>query len=136
MTSLVCSVCGGSYPMPSKPGYRPGKCPDCQRTYERERSRRRRREKGTTSQRGYGTAHQRRRKALIQAQPWCSQCGATEDLTADHVVLLSHGGDPNGPLQVLCRSCNSKRRAMQRQAPRPRFSRQKLKGGGFSEREA
>ena len=28
-------------------------------------------------------------------------------LTADHVVPVAQGGDPSGPLAVLCRSCNS-----------------------------
>ena len=67
----------------------------------------------TTSQRGYGGAHQRRARATIAAHPWCEVCGATEDLTADHVTAIANGGDPLGPLRVLCRSCNSRRGAKQ-----------------------
>jgi 5-methylcytosine-specific restriction endonuclease McrA len=71
--------------------------------------------RGKTAARRYGAAHQRRAEAAIKAQPWCSRCGATHDLTADHVHPLAQGGDPLGPLQVLCRTCNSslgsKRRA-------------------------
>lgn len=37
--------------------------------------------------------------------------GQRAALTADHVVPVAAGGDPHGPLQVLCRSCNSSRGA-------------------------
>jgi 5-methylcytosine-specific restriction enzyme A len=65
----------------------------------------------TTSQRGYGAAHQRRSRQARAAHPWCEECGATEDLTADHLTAIANGGDPLGPLLVLCRSCNSRRGA-------------------------
>lgn len=45
-------------------------------------------------------------------QPWCEDCGATEDLTADHVLPkldypeLVHAIEN---LAVRCRSCNSRR---------------------------
>jgi 5-methylcytosine-specific restriction endonuclease McrA len=65
----------------------------------------------TTSQRGYGAAHQRRARAAIALHPWCSECGATDDLTADHLIPLAKGGNPLGALRVLCRSCNSRRGA-------------------------
>jgi 5-methylcytosine-specific restriction protein A len=63
----------------------------------------------TTTARGYGAEHQRRARAAIAAQPWCSNCGATTDLTADHITPIAVGGDPLGPLRVLCRRCNSSR---------------------------
>jgi 5-methylcytosine-specific restriction endonuclease McrA len=63
----------------------------------------------TTAERGYGAAHQRRSKLARALQPYCSECGAAEDLTADHVDALANGGDPLGELRVLCRSCNSRR---------------------------
>jgi 5-methylcytosine-specific restriction protein A len=34
----------------------------------------------------------------------------TADLTLDHVVPLALGGAPDGPTQVLCRSCNTRKR--------------------------
>ena len=34
--------------------------------------------------------------------PYCELCGATTDLTADHVVRR----DPASPLRTLCRRCN------------------------------
>lgn len=44
---------------------------------------------------------------------WCPGYGVqahpSSDLTADHVVSINAGGDPNGPLQVLCRSCNGRK---------------------------
>jgi 5-methylcytosine-specific restriction endonuclease McrA len=40
--------------------------------------------------------------------PFCERCGATEDLTLDHVVPLARGGASSlANAQVLCRSCNS-----------------------------
>ena len=45
-----------------------------------------------------------RSRAQRRAFPFCRVCGATTDLTADHVTP----GNPN-VLQTLCRSCNSKR---------------------------
>lgn len=69
------------------------------------------RRRGTTTEPGYGSAYQRLARAAIAQQPWCSLCGAADDLTADHVVPLAVGGDPLGPLRVLCRRCNSGRGA-------------------------
>lgn len=41
----------------------------------------------------------------------CQKCGATEDLTIDHIQHWSRGGtNADANLRVLCRSCNSKRR--------------------------
>lgn len=40
----------------------------------------------------------------------CQLCGATDDLTLDHIIPWSHGGsDTITNLRVLCRSCNSSR---------------------------
>lgn len=60
----------------------------------------------TTSQRGYGAAHQRAARACIAAQPWCTWCGALTDLVADHLVPRR----PQLGYQTLCRSCNTARR--------------------------
>jgi hypothetical protein len=36
------------------------------------------------------------------------------DLSADHIEPVGNGGDPMGPMTVLCKSCNSRRgQAMQ-----------------------
>ncbi|MEO5575561.1 MAG: HNH endonuclease [Gaiellaceae bacterium] len=79
---------------------RGSRCATCSSARARARS--------TTTQRGYGAQHQRRARAAIAAQPWCSVCGSTRDLTADHITPLARGGHPLGPLRVLCRSCNSR----------------------------
>jgi hypothetical protein len=34
-----------------------------------------------------------------------------DDLTADHIIAIGRGGPPDGPLTVLCRSCNSSKAA-------------------------
>lgn len=69
----------------------------------------------TTKQRGYGNRWRRLSEQARRAQPWCSICGATEDLTLDH---LDERDDPTAyrssalaRLRVLCRSCNSRRQA-------------------------
>lgn len=54
------------------------------------------------------TTKRRRARATIAASPRCEQCGSVSDLTADHVIPVSQGGT-NGPLRVLCRTCNSRR---------------------------
>jgi 5-methylcytosine-specific restriction endonuclease McrA len=57
------------------------------------------------------------RRASKQArieQPFCSSCGATGDLTADHVVPIAKGGDhvPDpAMIVVLCRRCNGRKGA-------------------------
>ena len=53
----------------------------------------------------YDRQHQQAAKACIAHQPWCSWCGATSDLVADHLVP----GKPQFGYRTLCRPCNSKR---------------------------
>jgi len=51
----------------------------------------------------YGHAWQKFSKAMREAQPWCTRCGSTGDLTVDHILP----GSGDGGYQVLCRRCNS-----------------------------
>lgn len=82
------------------------RCPSCERAHERQR--------GTPTQRGYTYAWSRIVAEAIEAQPWCSVCGATADLTGDHIVPLSRGGsNDRANCRVLCRSCNSAKGARQ-----------------------
>ena len=52
--------------------------------------------RGTTTERGYGAAHQRRARSALALQPWCSRCGSTRGLTADHITPLSRAGTRSG----------------------------------------
>jgi 5-methylcytosine-specific restriction enzyme A len=47
---------------------------------------------------------------LQRDQYQCRGCGATQELTIDHIVPLAKGGtDDLSNLQTLCRSCNSRK---------------------------
>ncbi len=79
------------------------RCVACERRREQLR--------GSPTARGYDGAYQRRRRELFAGgQAECELCGATSDLTADHVVPLVRGGY-DSELRVLCRRCNSARGA-------------------------
>lgn len=58
--------------------------------------------------RGYDDAWRKLSIRARELQPWCSRCGTSEDLTADHLqwpaTTLKH-------VDVLCRSCNAKKGA-------------------------
>ena len=45
-------------------------------------------------------------------QPWCTFCGARDDLTTDHLVPLAKGGTRRPTIAdvlVLCRGCNARK---------------------------
>lgn len=88
---------------PGNPPIPGGRCPTC---YKEHANRKRRPRK----QRGYTEQWLRMVKQAILRHPYCAECGATEDLTGDHIVPLSKGGT-NTPsnVRVLCRRCNSSR---------------------------
>lgn len=49
---------------------------------------------------------------LRRRQPWCSWCGSPRDLTVDHIVPQAERPDlawTESNLQVLCRTCNSRK---------------------------
>lgn len=78
------------------------------------------RRKLTTKQRGYGNRWRRLSEQVRRASPVCSECGATTDLTLDH---LDERDDPTAyrstalsRLRVLCRPCNSRRQAIRNAA--------------------
>lgn len=64
--------------------------------------------KPSREKRGYNDAWRKLSKRARELQPWCSDCGTTEDLTADHLqwpaTTLKH-------VDVLCRSCNARKGA-------------------------
>ena len=83
------------------------RCPDCTRGYERAKRERR----GTRQQRGYDKAWYALARRAVAGQPWCSACGATDDLTVDHRDPTSRGrnGLTLADVQVLCRGCNARK---------------------------
>jgi len=91
VTWTTCSVCGepspasrcAAHPYPIKP-------------------------KPSPTARGYNSAWSRLSRRARALQPFCSDCGATEDLTADHLRWPARGLED---VDVVCRSCNSKRGA-------------------------
>ena len=68
------------------------------------------RNRGKTTERGYDNRWRKLRSTAIAQQPFCTHCGTTEDLTADHIIPLSAGGtSTENNIQVLCRSCNGRK---------------------------
>lgn len=84
-----------------------GKCAGCKGDAERRR--------GTSTQRGYGSAHRRRfRAAVLDRDPECTVCGQAPSRHADHHPLSrreleQQGLDPNDPRygRGLCGACHS-----------------------------
>ena len=79
----------------------PGLCPRCQRN------------RGTTTQRGYGHTWQKLARQARAAHPYCANCGATGDLTVDHRDPTTRGRTDLtlADVDVLCRTCNSRKGA-------------------------
>lgn len=92
-------------------------CPGCGVLHsERGRCARCRREanwaRGSSTARGYDKQHRKLRRLAIAQHPYCADCGATQDLTADHIVPRSRGGqNVLSNYAVRCRRCNSRRGA-------------------------
>lgn len=59
-----------------------------------------------TAARGYGSAWQSLSREARDLQPWCTDCGAEDDLTADHLRWPATSLDD---VEVVCRPCNSRR---------------------------
>lgn len=61
--------------------------------------------------RGYTRAWRAIAAEAIRRQPWCSDCGSTTDLTADHEIPITRGGlSTIANAVVRCRPCNSAKR--------------------------
>lgn len=72
--------------------------------------------KTTAAQRGYGSAWTRLSKLARQQQPFCSDCGSTEDLQCDHTPEAWERHEKGLPLRledvdVVCGACNRRRGA-------------------------
>jgi 5-methylcytosine-specific restriction protein A len=107
--------------MPTKP---PRKCsePSC-RTKITSRSsvcpehlRQRDRQRGTSSQRGYGGQWRKIRARFLKEHPWCEDCLAQGRITRaseiDHKIRLRDSGTNRWEnLSAVCRACHSCRTA-------------------------
>ena len=52
--------------------------------------------------------YKRLRLAVIREEQACRRCGATDDLTLDHIIPMRMGGsNERANLQCLCRGCNA-----------------------------
>ena len=107
----ICSGCGAVYERESSGSM----CLECKPTRERTANRivsesRR----GTAKSRGYGAAWVRLSRRARRLQPFCSDCGRTEDLTTDHSPTAWARHDAGLPIRledvdVVCVVCNSDR---------------------------
>ena len=78
----------------------------------------------TSDQRGYTRQWHNLAKQMIAEQPWCTwlddpRCrwsGDVRDLTGDHIVPLSEGGESvRENVRILCRACNTRARHLRGQ---------------------
>lgn len=59
---------------------------------------------------GLRYSNKRHKAYLLRTQKVCQECGASEDLTLDHIVPLKlKGKDKLWNKQLLCKKCNSKK---------------------------
>lgn len=107
----TCSECGRPYERERSSGY----CDECRptrpRTVRRIKSER---DRGTNKERGYGAAWRRLSRRARRLQPWCSDCGRTDELTADHSPEAWRRVALGKPVRledidVVCRWCNADR---------------------------
>jgi 5-methylcytosine-specific restriction protein A len=78
------------------------------RSHEAEQGRAYAARRGTTAQRGYGTAWQKLRKLILHRDPVCRLCGSAPASEVDHVLSLRAGGENSEDnLQGLCKPCHS-----------------------------
>lgn len=80
--------------------------------------------KPSSRTRGYDTAWTNLSRRARRLQPWCSDCGATEDLQADHTPEAWAAHDAGKPIKltmidVVCGPCNRRRGAARGDTPNP-----------------
>lgn len=90
------------------------RCGDCLPIHRLEVGRGRIR--GTPAQRGYDKLWERLSKRARRLQPWCSDCGATDDLSTDHSTAAWQARAAGRSItldmvDVVCLRCNGERGA-------------------------
>ncbi len=104
----VCSTCGASYERDTTSA----RCPECHPTrHQRGEDRR-----GSAASRGYDRAWRRLSRRARRLQPWCTDCGSPDDLTADHSPAAWDAHERGESItldmvDVVCRRCNGSRGA-------------------------
>ena len=103
----------------------PSRCDTCTTAYQRRRDAQR----GSSAQRGYGSAWRKARttvmeRHLVESGAVCPGFGVPAHaadpaaLTVDHIRPKAKGeGDSPDNLRVLCRACNSRKRDREHPAP-------------------
>lgn len=109
MLKSVCPTCGTAY----EPTDSTAECKDCR---PRDDGTKDRYVRGNRHKRGYGYRWEQLSKRARRLQPFCTDCGSTHDLTADHTVEAWKRHDAGLPvrlkdIEVVCRSCNTDRGA-------------------------
>lgn len=114
----ACSDCGTPY---ERDTTKLATCPDCRpadRADETDRPSKLRRldDRGTRQARGYGAEWDRLSVRARRLQPWCTDCGSPDDLTADHSPEAWRRHERGQRIRlrdidVVCRGCNAARGA-------------------------
>ena len=107
----VCPSCGAVF---TRDDGRAAACPECQPNRHRPGPDDRLR--GSATSRGYGKAWQRLSRRARRLQPYCTDCGSPDDLTADHSPEAWQAHEDGRPItldmiDVVCRRCNGSRGA-------------------------
>lgn len=92
------------------------RCESCSKKHRSMRSRGKHGQKKSTKSRGYTGSWRRLSERARSLQPFCSDCGATEDLQADHSPEAWRRYEKGLPLRisdidVVCGPCNRNRGA-------------------------
>lgn len=82
--------------------------------HRKERRNQKNRGRSSASQRGYGSRWTRLSRKARKLQPFCLDCGATDDLQADHTPEAWRRYDEGKPIRlqdidVVCGECNRAR---------------------------
>ena len=92
------------------------RCSSCSTKHETDRQRGRVQVKKSSTERGYGSTWRRLSERARRMQPWCLDCGATNDLQADHTPEAWKRYEKGLPIRlsdidIVCGPCNRTRGA-------------------------